>query len=198
MTRARRRILVLGVTVLAIAAGVVAGMVAGRWTSARNVAQAPATEAGGLAGELGLNPTQVEQMRQIWEAVRNDVRSDFEAADALQRQRDRDLFAMLTDEQKARFQQVSKDYAEKFAELRRRRDQRFQRAVEATRKLLNDEQRRKYDDLLKAHVRPDDLGFAGPGLSDTTTATTPTTVATPTNLPPVTAQQGLPTTAPTR
>jgi Spy/CpxP family protein refolding chaperone len=160
MNPRRKQIVLIGLTVLALSAGVVVGMVASRLPAARDAADADPTvdasdQSAGLAEQLNLTPSQAEQMRSIWEAVRNELRTSFESAEALQKQRDADVFAMLSDEQKARFESISKRYGERFTALREERDAAFRRAVERTRKLLNDEQRAKYDELLKARVTAD-------------------------------------------
>jgi DNA anti-recombination protein RmuC len=151
----RREILLIGLTVLAVGAGVVAGMVVSRLPSA---SAAPTTSA--LTEQLKLSPQQSDQMKQIWEGVRDKVRTSYEGADRLQRQRDEAIMAMLSTEQKAQFERLTRDFADRFETLRRDRDDSFHQAVEQTRKLLAEEQRRKYDDLLKALVRADELGAA--------------------------------------
>ncbi len=70
----------------------------------------------------------------------------------LQKQRDEALVALLNDEQKAKFEKISKDYADRYAELTRNRDQVFAQAVQQTRSLLNETQRQKYDQILKNNV----------------------------------------------
>ena len=171
MTRSRIEVLLIGITVLALSAGVVAGLVVARLPASVGGGAIPATMpapggAGGavngnplertpLAAELNLTPEQQVRMREIWEGVRSKVNSSFEDAQELQKKRDEALFSLLTtDEQKAKFSRLSKDFAEQFAELARARDKAFDQAVERTRKLLSDEQRKKYDEILKTHVRP--------------------------------------------
>jgi Spy/CpxP family protein refolding chaperone len=148
-------------TVLAGAAGAAAGMLVARIPgssagSASNTAAAAASpmDRTPLVEELQLTPEQRDQMRSIWEGVRDQVHHCFDDARQLQSERDDALVALLNDEQKAQFERISKDYANRYAELVRKRDQTFQDAVERTRKLLNDEQRRKYEQLLKTRVGP--------------------------------------------
>jgi Spy/CpxP family protein refolding chaperone len=162
--RGRRETVLVILTVLAIGAGVVAGMVVSRLPAAatgapNGGAASPASTApqSALAEELHLSSRQSEQMRQIWEGVRDKVRSSYENAERLQRQRDEGIQALLTPEQKAKFEKLTQDYSDRFTALRRDRDAAFAQAVEQTRKLLADDQRQKYDELLKAMVRPDQL-----------------------------------------
>jgi hypothetical protein len=158
----RMQLLLIGLTVLALAAGVAAGMLASRGggasSSSSSVGGTPTTgttapviiDRTPLVQELQLSPEQRDRMREIWEAVRGDVHETFSDAQRLQRQREDALVALLTDEQKAQFEKISKDYADQFAELTRKRDKVFQQAVERTRGLLNDEQRRRYEQILKS------------------------------------------------
>ena len=172
MIRRRETVLVI-LTVLAVGAGVVAGMVVSRLpaaaTGAPNGGAASPGGAGSaapqsaLAEELHLSSQQSDQMRVIWEGVRDKVRSSYENADRLQRQRDEAIQALLTPEQKAKFEKLTQDYSDRFIALRRDRDSAFAQAVEQTRKLLADDQRQKYDELLKAMVRPDQLSATTAG-----------------------------------
>jgi hypothetical protein len=120
-------------------------------------------------------------MRTIWEAVRERVHQTFDDAQQLQKQRDDALVAMLSDEQKSQFEKISRDYSDRFAQLTRQREQMFQDAVRQTKELLSDEQRLKYDEILRTRVPPGSVA-GGPGLGPPaptivlpTTATTNTT-----------------------
>jgi len=161
MTLRRKQMLLIGLTVLAVGAGVVAGMVVVRLPAARSAAAAAPGSAGeGLSGQLGLSAEQGEKMREIWESVRGRVRTSYQDAETLQHRRDEELVAILNPEQRAKFEKISQAYADRFEDLHRRRDQTFADAVERTRKLLSEEQRRKYDEILKSHVRPEQLGVS--------------------------------------
>jgi Spy/CpxP family protein refolding chaperone len=167
----------IGLTVLALGAGVAAGMLASRVTppsSSENPATAPATpvDRTPLVQELNLTPEQRDRMREIWEGVRGDVHETFADAQRLQRQRDDALVALLTDEQKAQFEKISKDFKDQFDQLTRKRDKVFQSAVERTRQLLNDEQRKRYEAILKTSVGPDGRPHE-PGLPPTPPTTAP-------------------------
>ena len=142
----RRETLLVMLTILAVGAGVVAGMVVSRLPAPAKAA----TGQSALAQELQLSAQQSEEMRTIWEGVRDKVRTGYESADRLNRQRDQAIQAMLTPEQKAQFEKLTRDFADRFTDLRKDRDAAFAQAVEKTRKLLSDEQRQKYDELLKA------------------------------------------------
>ena len=168
MKKTRVEILLVVLTVLAASAGVVAGLVAARLpaSSARTSNVPPPLPPGpmekSLADELGLSADQREQMRGIWEGVRDKVHQAFDEAQDLSRQRDERLVAILTtDEQKAQFAKITKEFDEKYNRLARERDEAFNSAVERTKKLLDETQRKKYEEILKTHVRPGSPG--GPG-----------------------------------
>ena len=104
----------------------------------------------------------------------------FDEANDLQRQRDERLVGILSsDEQRAQFAKISKEFAEKYNQLARERDEAFNAAVEKTKKLLSDEQRTKYEQILKRNVRPGSPGgpggkiFVAPPVSPVSPATRP-------------------------
>jgi hypothetical protein len=141
--------MVVGVAVLALAAGVAGGLLASRLPSvfskpARPADSTPLTEA------LSLTPDQREKMRGIWEGVRAEVRDTYEQARALERKRDQAYISLLTAEQKAQYEKISQELAIEFDSLSHRRDELFQRAVVETKKLLGDTQRAKYEEILRA------------------------------------------------
>ena len=146
--------LLFGAFGLALAAGVSGGLLLARLPNAPTDGPAGVTPVSPLTAELGLSPPQAEQMRKIWEGVRDTAQSCLEDARRLQKQRDDALVSLLSDEQKEKFQNISQEYADSFAELNRKRDQEFQKAVGQTRKLLNEEQWRKYERILKNRVGP--------------------------------------------
>lgn len=163
MKRSRLEILLIVVAVLALSAGVVAGLLAARIPAANGSPPALAIPGPGamersLGEELGLSPDQREKMREIWEGVHGQVQQTFEHAQALEKQRDEALVAMLNDEQKAKFQSISKSFADRYDELSRQRNEIFEKAVAQTDKLLDEKQKQKYHDILKTHVRPEPPG----------------------------------------
>ena len=164
MRKSRVEALLIGLTVLALCAGVVAGIVYARLPTGsavkpENIPPPPMVPPDGpgeksLADELQLTPEQRVQMRDIWEDVRGKVHQAFDEAQDLQRQRDERIVALLSDDQKAKFQKLSQEFADRYDQLARERDEAFNSAVDKTKKLLNEEQRKKYEQILKAHVRP--------------------------------------------
>jgi Spy/CpxP family protein refolding chaperone len=133
--------------VLAISAGVVTG----RLTSK---APAPTAVGGGslLSDELQLTAEQREQMRPIWESVRDTARSCAAEAERVEREHEERLKAILTDEQKARYQQLSEADHSRIAALDAKRKEAFRNAVGQTNKLLREDQRRAYQRIISDQV----------------------------------------------
>ena len=93
---------------------------------------------------------QRAKMDEIWNAVMRDSRKlQSEQRQAFQKQREEAVRAILTEEQKVKYDAVLKDYADKMAELGKAREKAFQEAVEKTKLILNAEQQKKYEEWLK-------------------------------------------------
>jgi Spy/CpxP family protein refolding chaperone len=100
--------------------------------------------------DLKLTAEQKAPMDEIWNAVKRDSRKfQSEQRQALEKQRDEAIRAILTEEQKLKYDGLLKDYAGKRAELDKTREKAFQEAVEKTKLILNAEQRGKYEEWLK-------------------------------------------------
>ena len=140
----------LAVAVLALGAGVVAGTLGKRVLSSEpNVS----VETGStLSQELGLSSDQRDRMQQIWEGVRNTAHDCQEQAQQLQKQRDDAVFAMLTDEQKAKYTQLTTECVGKIAVLNSRREEAFGKAVEETKSMLSDSQKKVYEQMIQSRV----------------------------------------------
>jgi hypothetical protein len=140
----------LAVAVLALGAGVVAGTLGQRVLSPEtNVVPGNGST---LSQELGLSADQRDRMQQIWEGVRTTAHDCQEQAQQLQKQRDDAVFALLTDEQKARYTQLTTECFGKIAALNTRREGAFGKAVEDTKAMLTDSQRKVYEQLIESRV----------------------------------------------
>ena len=108
-----------------------------------------------LADRLGLTPEQREQMRDIWSDFMNsDTRQKHrELREALRRERDEAIQALLSDDQRGRYEQVMENYRKKSEELSEERrklsDERRKLFEERTKKILTEPQRLKYEEFLK-------------------------------------------------
>jgi Spy/CpxP family protein refolding chaperone len=177
LKKTRFEILLIGLTVLALSAGVVAGLLAARIPAQPTSENPPPPMPPGpmersLAEELDLSKDQREKMRNIWENVRADLHVTFARAQDLQKDRDNEIAAMLDDGQKAKFEQIARKYKDQETDLSKKRKAAFDLAVRQTKELLNKEQAAKYDEILKVHVGP---GGPPPDAMPPTSPAAPTT-----------------------
>ena len=152
MRTRKLKALLVAACVLALGAGVFAGMVVSRLPSKsadpKAVDSGLTTDHSELSDELQLSPTQRDQMRVIWEGVRSKVHDTFDEAQLLQKQRDEAIVAILTPEQKEKYAALTQQTAAQFSTLSGQRDAVFRQGVEETKKLLDDAQKEKYDRIL--------------------------------------------------
>jgi hypothetical protein len=144
MKISRATVALFGVSMLAMVAGVVTGTLGAR------VSASPANASGGssLSQELGLSSDQRDQMQRIWEKVRTTAHQCQEQAQQLQKQRDDSVFALLTDEQKAKYTQITTECVGKVQALNAQREAAFSTAVAQTKSMLNESQRQAYEQLI--------------------------------------------------
>jgi cell division protein ZapA (FtsZ GTPase activity inhibitor) len=138
--------------VLTLAAGLAAGFWGARYLNGRPV---QAVAANSPLDELQLTADQTQHMRKIWESVRDMSQSCLTRGQLLRQQRDMAMEALLTDDQKARFEKVNQDYEAQVLALNNQRDQAFHNAVKETEQMLNDRQRRLYDAILQKNTGRD-------------------------------------------
>ena len=101
--------------------------------------------------DLKLTAEQSAKMDEIWTALRDSSTSrSRDQRQAFQKQREEAVRAILTEEQKIRYDAVLKDFADRIAELGKAREKAFQEAVEKTKAILNAEQQKKYEEWLKS------------------------------------------------
>jgi hypothetical protein len=81
------------------------------------------------------------------------VHTTFDDAQNLQKERDEAMVALLNDDQRVKFANISQDYANRFNALTKKRDGTFEEAVAKTKNMLDPDQRAKYEEILKTHVR---------------------------------------------
>jgi Spy/CpxP family protein refolding chaperone len=148
---AKARLILIAAFIVTLVAGGVAGY------AIRSLASQPGPFAGGgprarqpreRFPDLKLTAEQAAKMDEIWTALR-DFRRFREQRQALRKQAEEAVRAMLTEEQKVKYDAALKDHADKVAELGKAREKAFQEAVEKTKLILNAEQRSKYEEWLK-------------------------------------------------
>jgi Spy/CpxP family protein refolding chaperone len=164
----RTTLILLAAFLLAFAAGTSVGLFANWPASSESPPSLPPPRAsrphGGpesfLARELGLTAEQQEQMKQIWSEVMSPGgRGPLDRRSALAQERDQAVLALLTEEQRSRYDAIQQDYAARVEALSQERKKAFDGAVERTKAILTPEQAAKYEDLMK---RQRERGPSGP------------------------------------
>lgn len=114
----------------------------------------PARHGGWLAAELNLTPQQQEQMHLIWsDTASRGGRDRDESRRRLFRQRDEAIAKLIRPEDKARYDEILRDHAERVRSLEEQWRTSFQTAVDRTREILTPEQRARYEEMLRHHQR---------------------------------------------
>jgi uncharacterized membrane protein len=103
-----------------------------------------------LGDQLQLSDEQKQQMQQIWaDAVPHNRDQAMEKRRALQKQRDDAVRALLTPAQQTKFDKIVEQYEAAQADLQKERGKAVQEAIAKTKLILNDQQRAKYEEILK-------------------------------------------------
>ena len=147
--------------ILTLGAGMVVGVAAGRHATAETTLPAtrPAEHASphqGWTETLGLTSQQRDRVRQIWtDAMEGPGQhANMETRMQLFKQRDAALYNLLTDDQKKQYEAIKADINAKLNDLNKEREKSIQEAVVQTKLVLNDQQREKYEQMLKEHGGP--------------------------------------------
>lgn len=141
MKSSKTSLLVVLMFVVALAAGAVAGKLATR-------SAAPT----GLLDDLHLSQAQRDQMRQIWESVQQTAESCRTDAEAAQKAERDQLVAMLNEEQKAKYAQLTSATAVRVMELNEKRKAAVKDAISKTESLLSDQQRKEYEKIIQKRL----------------------------------------------
>jgi len=150
----KTRLMLVVAFVLALGGGVVLGLAAGRRPVPGAVVPAahPPGEHSWLADQLDLTTDQRERMKDIWSTlVQGPAQANRDRRRQVEKERDEALVSLLTPEQRAEYDRRLSGYAAQLVDLGKEREKLFKDAVEQTKLILNDSQRQRYDELLKAH-----------------------------------------------
>jgi Spy/CpxP family protein refolding chaperone len=151
----KTKVIVVVGFLIAFGAGVVLGLQL-RQQAVASVNEPRREDRSWLKTELGLNPQQEEQMREIWSNLHNSGRKHEERRRALRDERDEAIAALLPPSTMGDYDKVLAVYGQKMSELSGERDKAFQQAVEKTKGILTVEQQAKYDELMKRRESPRD------------------------------------------
>jgi hypothetical protein len=102
--------------------------------------------------DLQLTDAQRARIQKIWEGVKDASDQSYRQANQLQRQFDDKVQRLLTPEQMKQYQEYYKQYQQDFFKLQSERDAAVKKAIEETKTLLSDDQRQKYDVILKSRL----------------------------------------------
>lgn len=144
----KTRILVIAGFVVAFAAGWAVGM---KWRGTDSPSSTRSERHNGwLAAELKLSPEQKEQLREIWsETARRGRRERMDRRRQATRERDEAIAALIRPEDKPRYEEILKQYAEQSGQQDREWRDAYQADVERTKQILTPEQRTRYEELLQ-------------------------------------------------
>jgi Spy/CpxP family protein refolding chaperone len=128
--------------VLAMGAGVAVGMLSARLPQTHQPRS-------WLGDELNLSPEQREQMRAIWQDVSKSRGRDWERRRALEKERNEAIVSLLNEEQKAKHDEINRQFAQKMQEQQQQREAAVQEAIERTKQMLTPQQREHYEQIMQ-------------------------------------------------
>jgi uncharacterized membrane protein len=132
--------------VAALLGGTAAGVLLSRYVQPAPPEVAPANAP--LSAELQLSADQQAHIRQIWENVQTLNQGSYEAGQMLNHWRDDEVMKLLSDDQKKEFEKINGQYQERYTAMTAKRELAFKDAVARTKHLLNEDQRRRYEQIL--------------------------------------------------
>jgi hypothetical protein len=145
------RVAVIFLFVLALVAGISAGLLASKYAAHPVAASSTAPTS---LSELDLSADQQQRIRTLWERVKDDSDHSYLQASHLQQQQQQDLINLLTDDQKKQYGAINLKYQNQITKLKADRDLAVKNAFEETRRLLSPVQRDRYDEILKSRFGP--------------------------------------------
>lgn len=146
MTGGSTKFAIAGVFLLALIGGGAAGLLAARYL-AGPVQTVPASNLP-LSEALQLSPTQRDQIRDIWLKMQGTSDDCYRQAKSLDQQEHDAIINLLNRDQKEQYEKIHQDYQDKYTANTAKRQAAFDQAVENTKKLLTDSQRRRYEQIL--------------------------------------------------
>lgn len=160
-----RMIVILGF-LISLSAGVAIGLsIRKPPISGENVAPQSRPRGGGwLVDQLGLSPEQRKQLDEIWsETARRGGREQGQQRAKLRRERDEAIAALVPEADRAKYEQIHKNYDDAVKAMEESWRASFQQSVERTKAMLTPEQREKYEQLMSNPNFDRGRGPGGPG-----------------------------------
>jgi Spy/CpxP family protein refolding chaperone len=115
---------------------------------------APSTHPSGrgvLPMALNLTPEQQEKMKKIWSSGPPHGHNGDDPRRAARDERDAAIVALMTPEQKTKYDEVQKQYQDRLTAMDQEFREDFQRKVKETDEILSPEQSAKYHEFLNRH-----------------------------------------------
>jgi len=128
--------------VLAVGAGVAVGMLGAKYPQTHQPRS-------WLGDELNLSPDQREQMRAIWQEAGKNRPRDWERRRAAEREKNEAIVGLLTEEQKAKYDEINRQFSLKMQEQAQQREAAMQDAIERTKAILTPQQRERYEQIMQ-------------------------------------------------
>lgn len=136
----KTKLIILISFIVAFAAGVSIGLVIGRGGK-------PPRNRSPLGRELNLTPAQRDQMQKIWTETMGRLRH--EQMQKLQKEREEAILNLLTPKQREELEKINKAHHLNMQKLEQEREALFDEAQEKTKKILSEDQQKKYEEILK-------------------------------------------------
>ncbi len=139
----KTKLIILISFIVAFAAGISVGLVVGRTGK---------TSRGGsiLTRELNLTSEQRDQMQKIWEETVGPIRRlQHEQRQKLQEEREEAILNLLSPEQREQFEKINEAHSLSMEKFAQHRKDLFNEAQEKTKKILSEDQQKKYEEILK-------------------------------------------------
>lgn len=114
-----------------------------------------------LSSELNLTEPQREQMLAIWGNIYKAGSDERNERRALSKQKNDAIANLIPEAQKAELAKISDDYDQQIDSLMSRGKERYEQAIKETKKILTQEQRQKYEEILSRREQQRRRGGSG-------------------------------------
>ncbi len=139
----KTKLIILISFIVAFAAGVSVGLVVertGRTPRGRSI----------LTRELNLTSEQRDQMQKIWEETVGPLRRlQHEQRQKFQKEREEAMLNLLSPEQREQLEKINEAHSLSMEKFAQHRKDLFDEAQEKTKKILSEDQQKKYEEILK-------------------------------------------------
>ena len=116
-----------------------------------------------LGRELNLTSEQEQRMKEIWETTRGEMDEHMGRRQQVERDWEAAVQGMFTAEQKTQFVELRQQHQSRLAAVDGEFESIFRRAEDKTRQILNEEQRKRFEDILVERRPGGPGGPGGPG-----------------------------------